>query len=118
MFKNPTFSRAIGNALNGLYHFFLHEKNGQRQFAVAVLIIASAISYHISATEWLCILMCIGAVLCLEMINSCIEKLCDVVQEEYHPLIKIIKDVSAGAVLFASFISVITGCIIFLPKII
>jgi diacylglycerol kinase len=51
------------------------------------------------------------------MINSALEKLCDTVQPTYHPVIKIVKDVSAGAVLFASIISVAIAAIIFLPKI-
>jgi diacylglycerol kinase len=51
------------------------------------------------------------------MINSALEHLCNLVQRDYHPLVKKIKDVSAGAVLVASIISVVIGLIIFIPKI-
>jgi len=67
--------------------------------------------------EWIVVLLCICAVLGLEMINSALEHLCNLVQRDYHPLVKKIKDVSAGAVLIASIISVVIGFIIFIPKI-
>ena len=51
------------------------------------------------------------------MINTAIENLCNVVQEEYHPIIKIVKDVAAAAVMWAAIISIIIGIIIFSPKI-
>ena len=57
-------------------------------------------------------------VLILELINTAIEHLCDIVTKEIHPAIKIIKDVSAAAVLLAAAGSVVTGLIIFTPKII
>jgi len=57
-------------------------------------------------------------VLCFEIINSAIEKLCDLVMPEHHAVIKKVKDMSASAVLLAAIISFIIGCIIFLPKVI
>ena len=54
----------------------------------------------------------------MEMINTAIEKLCDVVHLEQHPLIKKVKDIAAGAVLVSAVFSLITAAIIFLPKII
>jgi diacylglycerol kinase len=108
---------SFSNAFNGLHHFFLHERNGKIQVAAATVVVIFAVCFHASVTEWTAILLCIGAVLCLEMMNSSLEKLCDLVQPEYHPVIKIVKDVSAGAVLFASVISVVIASMIFLPKI-
>ncbi len=107
---------SFGNAFNGIFHFFGHERNGKIQLTVAVTAIGFALYYHVNAVEWAITLLCIGAVLCLEMVNSAVEKLCDLVQPTYHPIIKIVKDVAAGAVLFASIISVTIAAIIYLPK--
>ena len=63
-------------------------------------------------------MICIAIVLCLEMVNSAIEQLCNMVTKEFHPSIGKIKDISAGAVLLASILSFVIGCFIFLPKII
>lgn len=110
---NKTFTAAF----NGIGYFFKTERNGKIQAAAAVSAILAAFWLHISAVEWILILFCIAAVIALEMVNTAIEHLCNHVHEAYHPSIKIIKDVAAGAVLFASIISVITGLIIFIPKI-
>ena len=116
MKKNKTFIEAITNAFNGIRYFFLHEINGIIQLVVAALAIALAVGLRISTTEWLLVLVCIGFVIGLEMLNTAIENLCNVVQEEYHPIIKIVKDVAAGAVMWAAIISMGIGLIIFLPK--
>ena len=60
----------------------------------------------------------IGAVIALELINTAIEAVVDLVTEEYHPLAKVAKDTSAAAVFVFAIIAIIVGIIIFLPKII
>lgn len=71
---------------------------------------------HVSVYEWIVLLGCIATVLAFEMINSAIEKLCNLVHPAYHPAVKVIKDISAGAVLWVSVFSGVIGVIIFLPK--
>lgn len=110
---NKTFAAAF----SGIGYFFKTERNGKIQAAAALMAIVAAFWLHISAVEWILILFCIAAVITLEMVNTALEHLCNHVHEDYHPSIKIIKDVAAGAVLFASIISIITGLIIFVPKI-
>jgi diacylglycerol kinase len=117
MYKQQTIFSAFRHAFNGLWYFFLHERNGKVQCVAAIGAIGCGWLLAISAAQWICILLCIGAVLSLEMMNSALEKLCDVVQEDYHPAIKIVKDVAAGAVLWASVVSIVIACFIYLPKI-
>ena len=109
---------AFVNAFAGLGYFFRHERNGRTQAVLGICAAALAAFLHISSLEWVVVLICIGSVLSLEMLNSGLEKLCDLVQPGFDPIIKIIKDVAAGAVLWTSIISTIIAIIIFLPKII
>ena len=111
------FYRSLRHALYGWRLFFKTEQNGQLQAGVALLTIVAGFVIKISTIEWLFILGCIALVLCLEMTNSAIEKLVDHLHPGRHDKIRWVKDVAAGAVLFASLISAIAGCIIFLPKI-
>ncbi len=111
------FLKAFINALNGAIHFFKTERNGKIQAVVAILVLLAGFFLHLSPTEWILVLLCISSVLIPEMMNSALEHLCNLVHNEYHPLIKHIKDVSAGAVLVASLISSVIGLIIFIPKI-
>ncbi|GAJ99107.1 diacylglycerol kinase [Geomicrobium sp. JCM 19055] len=55
----------------------------------------------------------IGGVIALEMVNTAIERLVDLVSSDYHPLAGIVKDVAASAVLIFSMIAVVVGIIIF-----
>ena len=71
--------------------------------------------FQITATQWCICLLLFALVAALELVNTAIEAVVDLVTEEKKPLAKIAKDTAAGAVLFAAIISVIIGCIIFLP---
>ena len=117
MRKKQTLANAFKNAFTGLCYFFSKERNGRIQAVIALFVVIVSVVLKISAMEWIIIMICIAAVLSLEMVNSSIEKLCDLVHTEYHPVIKTVKDVSAAAVLWVSIISAVVGTIIFLPKI-
>ena len=71
--------------------------------------------FNITATQWCICLLLFALVASLELVNTAVEAVVDLVTEEKKPLAKIAKDTAAGAVLFAAIISVIIGCIIFLP---
>ncbi|MBA3829124.1 MAG: diacylglycerol kinase family protein [Taibaiella sp.] len=111
----PGFIKNVQFASHGIRVFFKTEKNGKIQGIIAVLVIISGIFLKISRTEWLFILGFIAMIISLEMLNSAIEKICNMISAEYHPQIKIIKDISAAAVLFAAVIAAVAGLIIFIP---
>ncbi len=109
--------KSFGWAFNGLKDCILHEKNFRIQYVLAFLVIVAGLFLGLSATEWMIILLCFALVLSFEIINSSIEKLCDLVYPDFNLTIKKVKDMSASAVLLSAIISFIIGCIIFLPKI-
>lgn len=102
-------------ALQGWAAFFLHETHGQVQAVIAVLVLVAGLFFGISRTEWIAVLFCIALVLSLEMVNTALEKLADQTHPERHPQIGLVKDVAAGAVLWASLISVLVGALVFWP---
>ena len=57
----------------------------------------------------------IALVVGLELLNTAVEALVDLVTEEYRHFAAIAKNVAAGAVLFCAFVAVIIGLIIFIP---
>lgn len=116
--KQQNIFSTFKNAIEGCGYFFKNERNGRIQLVAAIITIGAAIWLKISCMEWIVLLLCIAAVFSLEMINSAMERLCDLVQPGFHPLVKIIKDVAAGAVLIAAIASVIVGAIVFVPKLI
>ncbi|CAN5264895.1 diacylglycerol kinase family protein [soil metagenome] len=118
MNKEPDLFTAFKHAFRGIKDFFITDCNGKLHLIAALLVIAAGVWLHISTTEWCLLLLCIAAVISIEMINAAIEKLCDLIHKDFHPSVKFIKDVSAGAVLVFSIISAVIGLIIFIPKII
>jgi diacylglycerol kinase len=110
--------RSFAYALNGLRICFATEQNFRIHILFTIIAIAISILLDISAIEWIAIGFCVAFVIAMEMLNTAIEKLCDVVHKDIHPGIKKVKDIAAGAVLVSAIFSLITGLIIFLPKII
>lgn len=110
--------KSFANAFVGMAYFFTNDRNGKIHLAITVIVIAASVALQVSAIEWMIVLLCIALVISLEMLNSALEKLCDLVEPNYHSTIKVIKDVSAAAVVLSAIISVVIGVIIFLPKII
>jgi len=103
-------------AFNGLKLFFIHEHNGRVHLCAAISAIGLSFYLKLSALEWMAILGVISAVFVAEILNSAIEKLADVVSPDFHPKIKIVKDLAAAAVLVAACLALAVGVIIFIPK--
>jgi undecaprenol kinase/diacylglycerol kinase (ATP) len=109
------FARSVGFAFSGLLHFFRRERNGQVQGVIAVAVLLAGFFFQVSQVEWLALLGCTALVISLEMLNSAIERVCDLYTTEFHPAIKIIKDVAAAAVLWSALVSLVVGLFIFIP---
>jgi undecaprenol kinase/diacylglycerol kinase (ATP) len=112
-----SFIKAVQHAAVGIVYFFKQERNGKIQGFIGILAILMGAWLHITAIEWILVILCIAVVIALEMINTAIEKTANFITSEFHPHIKNIKDIAAAAVLWAAICSTIIGAIIFLPKI-
>ena len=112
------FFKAVGYAFEGVKYFLLRNRNARFQVAMGITAIILGFTVSLQAFQWLLVLHCIGLVISLEMINSALEKYCDLITTDYHPRIKVIKDIAAGAVLVASMISLVIGLIIFIPALV
>ena len=108
---------AFKYAVDGIVTFFRSEQHARIHALAAAFAITLGFYFNINRQEWIAILLCISAVLCTEMINTTIEKLCDIVHPAYHPQIKRIKDIAAGAVLMSAVASLVIGTIIFFHRI-
>lgn len=102
-------------AFSGIWQAIRSESHLKIHLLAALIVIIFGFYFHVAQTEWVVLLLCCGMVIALEMVNSAIEKLCDLVTTERHPKIKYIKDVMAGAVLVASIMALIIGIILFYP---
>lgn len=108
--------RSFSFAWAGIKCCFVNEINFKCHcfFALTAIIFGFALS--ISILEWAVVLFAIAFVICLEIINTVVERACDVIHPEKSNKIKIIKDMAAASVLVSAIASFIVGAIIFLPK--
>ncbi len=120
MNKNKRISlfQSFAYAVSGIIHAFRKERNIKIQGVVALITVVAAIYFKFSRFEWVILLFTIGLVIVLELVNTSIEALVDLVTEEYRRFAAIAKNVAAGAVLFSAFLAVITGLILFFPYVI
>ncbi len=110
------FLKGFYYAWRGIRIVFSTERNMKIHLLATILVLTLGFLFHISTTEWLACLLCIGAVLSAEMFNTAIEKLTDRISPEKSIVAEKVKDISAGAVLVVAIISAVIGIIIFFPK--
>lgn len=93
------------------------EASIQVQFLIALITTIAGFYYHISPSEWMVQILCIGLVMTAEGLNTAIEGIADFIHPDFHSKIGRIKDIAAGAVGIAALMSVIIAGIIYIPKI-
>ncbi|MCR4992131.1 MAG: diacylglycerol kinase family protein [Lachnospiraceae bacterium] len=113
--KNKLY-KSFGYAFEGIGNTILHERNMQIHCMVTILVIIFGFILKISMIEWYVCLVLFALVMSLELVNTSMEAVVDLVTEERKPLAKKAKDAAAGAVLMSAIIAAILGGIIFFPK--
>lgn len=104
--------KSIKDAFNGISSALKSEQNIQIQVVTGLILLPICMVLEITVTEWCFVLCCVSLVLSTELINTALEKLCDVITQDKNPKIGLIKDVAAGAVLVSGIISAIVGVLI------
>src|SRR4030042_3026056 len=95
----------------GVARVTITQRSFRIQLLIFVLTVIAGFIFHISNTEWLFIILISGTVLSMEMINTALESIIDLMIEEYRIHVKHIKNITAGAVLISSLIAFIGGLI-------
>jgi len=101
-------------ATNGIYQLLRQEPNAKLHAVGTIAALTMGIIQHIGLWRWAALFIAIALVWITEAINTCIERLCDYTcDNQFHPAIKIIKDIAAAAVLFAALTALAIGFVIF-----
>lgn len=117
-YKSQGFNNTFKNARKGFNLAVKSEVNIRIHVIVATLVLAAAWYLKFSAVEYCIVLIAIALVICSEMLNTAIEFALDsIYHNRYSRMVGMAKDISAGAVMFATFISIIIGVILFGSKI-
>lgn len=113
-YKAPGFAGTFRNSFKGIRLALKSERNIRIHFVSAVLVVAAGISLKFSPMEFCILLIAIAIVIIAEMVNSAIEFSLDAIfHNRYSKLVGMAKDIAAGAVMVATFISIAIGIILF-----
>ena len=88
----------------------------QVHVVAALLVTVTGFFFGISRMEWAAQCLAIALVIAMEALNTAVEELANKVESKPDPQIKQVKDFAAAGVLFAAFMALIIGCLIYLPK--
>jgi len=104
-------------AISGMFFLLKNEDSIKVQSLFFLLFIFLGYYFEIKKNEWIIHIILIGFILTAEALNTVAEKICDLINPKYDERIKLIKDISAGAVSFAVLSSLIILVIIYFPYI-
>jgi diacylglycerol kinase len=115
MMRNRNIVESFQHAFAGLWYALRTQRNTRIHLTIAAGVVALGLWLGLSYTQWAVLALTIGFVLVSEMLNTVAESLVDLVSPEYHPQAKIVKDVTAGAVLLGAILAVIVGLLVLGP---
>lgn len=102
-------------AFSGIWYTLRTQRNAQIHIVIAISIVTLGLFLQLSLTEWAILALTTGFVISMELLNTATESAMDYVTTDFHPQIKVVKDVAAGGVLVASITAVIVGLLILGP---
>jgi diacylglycerol kinase len=108
--------KAILIALDGIKYVFMSQKNTRIHAGFTLGVFLLGWLLKINRIEWTTLLLVVGLVWVAEFLNTAVEVMIDIVSPEKNQAAKIGKDVSAGGVLIAAFVSILIGILIFGPR--
>ena len=86
------------------------------QMILAMLAMIAGFVLKLNIAEWIAVILRMGLVLSSEILNTCVEKVCDLYSKEEDERIKVIKDLAAGAVLVSAICALITAALILISR--
>lgn len=114
--KKRNLISSFNYAVSGIISAIKIEKNMKIHYFIALCTILLSLFFDFNRTEFLLLLFAISLVFVTEMFNTALEKIVDLITPDYHPLARLAKDISAGAVLIAALNSLVIGYLLFFDR--
>jgi len=103
------------NSYDGLVYAYKNEQSMLIHAVCTFFTILLGIIFQIKFTEWAIMFIALGFILGMELINTAIEAVVDLVTLEIHPLAKIAKDCGSAATLTATLVAIAISLFVFGP---
>lgn len=96
----------------GIRHGWVSQRNFRIECVLGAAAVLTALGLRAPLAP---VLLACALVLALELMNTALEAVVDLVSPEQHPLARAAKDAAAGAVLLACVFAVLVGAVVLLP---
>lgn len=116
-FDFKKFFRSFHYAISGVISLLKTEQNARIHAIAAIMVGILAYILNVTRLEAAILFMAVVMVFAIEIINTAIEKVFDLLHPENHGTIRYVKDAMAGAVFIAAIIAIVVAILIFLPHI-
>jgi undecaprenol kinase len=107
--------RSFRYALAGLRYAWRHEQNFRVHIVAALVVVVLILILQPALRDTLLLILLIAFVLTLELVNTALEKVTDLLQPRIHHYAEVMKDLLAAAVFISSLTALIIGIVIFWP---
>ena len=111
--QHPSFAKSVGFAMRGLFVAVKGERNFRMQLCAFVAVVVVGFLLHLTALEWVAVLVCSAMVLGAELFNTAIETVVDLVSPDFNELAGKAKDISAAAVWVIALFAAVVGIVVF-----
>jgi len=107
---------SFNRALKGVFYVLKTQRNMRIHFIIAFLVLGVSLFLDLDRKEVIILSFTIILVLITEMFNTAVEVAVNLITDKFHPLAMTVKDIAAGAVLFASVNAILVGYLIFFGR--
>lgn len=116
-FNVSSLINVIKYSIQGYVHFYKYERSAILHLIVAIIVILGSFSLNLKPIEWVFMIFILFTMLAIELLNTAIEAVCDLVSPGYNKLVKIAKDTASAATCSISLALVVAIGFIYVPKI-
>ena len=107
------FLKSFKYAFRGIVYCINNERNMRIHTVAALYVFVFSFFFEMSRTSYAAVLLAVAMVMTAELFNTVAEELCDMTAASFHPVVRIIKDMAAGAVLVCAVFAAAVGVCVF-----
>ena len=108
-----SFLKGFQAAFRGIVRCINHERNMRIHTVAALYVFVFSFFFKLSAAGYASLFLICGIVMALEVVNTGLEELADQISPGYSPVVKVVKDIAAGAVLIGAVFAVAVAAVLF-----
>lgn len=100
-------------AFRGIVYCVNNERNMRIHTVAALYVFVFSLFFEMSRTSYAAVFLAVAMVMAAELFNTVAEELCDMSAASFNPVVRIVKDMAAGAVLVCAVFAVAVGICVF-----